>query len=179
MRDGETLVAEARAGAFELALPEPVSLEQAELATLSYPGSHPHPYPRCFVCGPERSRGDGLAIYPGPVGTRTVVASPWSPTPDLCSDGRQVDAQFVWAALDCPSWFGFSMFEDDVPATLLGRLAVDVRRRPERDEPCVVVGWSTGREGRKVECGSMLLDVGGACLAFAKSTWVTLKQPVA
>jgi hypothetical protein len=71
------------------------------------------------------------------------------------------------------------MFEDEVPPTLLGRLAVDVRRRPQLDESCVVVGWSTGRAGRKVECGSMLLDATGGCLAFAKSTWVTLKCSIA
>lgn len=178
LHDADTLLAEAHARSVELALPEAVSFEQAERATLNYPGPHPHPYPRCFVCGPERRRGDGLAVYPGEVEGRRVVASPWLPSRELCSDGGVVDAHFVWAALDCPSWFGFSTFEGEVPPSLLGRLAVDIRRRPHCDERCVIVGWHVGREGRRIECGSMLLDAEhGECLAYALSTWVTLKPP--
>lgn len=177
MHDGETLVAEARPGGFELALPAPVSLEQAQRASATYPGEHPHPYPTCFVCGPDRARGDGLAVYPGPVEGRDVVASPWLPTQDLASDGTVVDAHFVWSALDCPSWFGYSMFQSEIPLVLLGRLSAVIERRPRWDEPCVVLGWNLGREGRRIECGSMLIDAEhGDVLAYSKSTWVTLKS---
>jgi hypothetical protein len=178
LHDRDTLLADAQSIPIELELPGPVSFEQAERATRSYPGSHPHPYPRCFVCGPERPRGDGLALYPGAVEDRRVVASPWVPTRELCSEGDLVDDRFIWAALDCPSWFGYSMFEREVPLVLLGRLAVQIKSRPECDARYVVVGWNIGREGRRIECGSMLLDaMDGECLAFGRSTWVTLKQP--
>ncbi|HKP61246.1 MAG TPA: hypothetical protein VJV78_31170 [Polyangiales bacterium] len=176
LKHGETLLAEAIPGAFELELPEPVGLDEAERASTRYVGYTNHPYPSCFVCSPTRPRGDGLAIHAGPVGDRRVVAGSWWATRDLCSDGAIVDARFVWAALDCPSWFGFSTFADDVPPILLGRLAVTILRRPKLEERCVVMGWSSGREGRRIACGSQLLNAAGDCLAYAKSTWVILKQ---
>jgi hypothetical protein len=180
LHDRKILLADARPTTLDLALPEPVTFEQAERASLSYPGSHPHPYPGCFVCGPERPHGDGLAIYPGPVEGRNVVASPWLPTRELCSDGNVVDDEFVWAALDCPSLFGYSMFVPEMPPVLLGRLAAEIKSRPAPDARYVVVGWNVGRENRRIECGSMLLDATrGDCLAFALSTWVTLKPPIA
>jgi hypothetical protein len=176
LQDGETLIAEATPGPVEIELQKPVSLEDAKRASATYPGKHPHPYPTCFVCGPDRPRGDGLAVYPGPVDGRDVVASPWLPTRDLASDGSVVDSDFVWSALDCPSWFGYAMFHDEVPLVLLGRLAAEIKRRPRWDEPCVVIGWTLGREGRRIECGSMLFDAAhGDVLAYSKSTWVTLK----
>jgi hypothetical protein len=176
LKHGETLLAEAIPGAFEVALPESVSLAEAERAATRYIGYRAHPYPSCFVCSPTRPRGDGLAIHAGPVEERRVVAGPWWGTRDLSSDGELVDARFVWAALDCPSWFGFATFADDVPPILLGRLAVTILRRPRLDERCVVMGWSSGREGRRIACGSQLLDGAGECLAYSKSTWITLKQ---
>lgn len=179
LHDGETLLAEARPMAIELALPEAVSFEQAERAALDYPGPQRHPYPRCFVCGPDRPRGDGLALYTGVVEGRSVVAAPWVPTRDLCGDDGLVAGHFIWAALDCPGWFGYSLFEREVAQSLLGRLAVEIRQRPECEQRYVIVGWNLGREGRRIECGSMLLDAAhGDCLAFARSTWVTLKQPI-
>jgi hypothetical protein len=177
LQDGETLIAEAKPGPVEIALQNPVSLEDAKRASATYPGKHPHPYPTCFVCGPARARGDGLAVYPGPVEGRDVVAAPWLPTRDLASDGEIVDSDFVWSALDCPSWFGYSMFQAEVPLVLLGRLAAEIKRSPRWDEACVVVGWTLGREGRRIECGSMLCDAEhGDVLAYSKSTWVTLKS---
>ena len=178
LHDAATLIAEARPTEIDLQLPEPVSFEDAERATRSYPGAHPHPYPQCFVCGPARPRGDGLAIYAGAVEGRRVVAAPWFPRAELCRDGREVDAELVWAALDCPSWFGFCAFEDELPPVLLGRLAARIDRRPACGERLVVVGWHLRREGRRIECASMLVDAQGTCLARATSTWVALKSPV-
>lgn len=175
LTQGGTLIAEASPRAFELARPEAVSVDEAVSAARRYPGFQSHPYPTCFVCGPDRREGDGLRIFPGPVEGRPIVAAPWIPSADLSHDGV-VDARFVWAALDCPSWFGFVAFASDAPPVLLGRLTLASNRLPRSGERCVVVGWSTGREGRRIECGSMLLDEQGECLAYAKSTWVALKS---
>jgi len=175
LMQGATLVAEAAPRPFELALPEPVDFEEAVTASRAYPGFQSHPYPTCFVCGTERAPGDGLGIWPGPVEGRNVAAAPWLPTSDLCRDGL-VEAPFVWAALDCPSWFGFVSFAEDVPPVLLGRMTLALNRRPRGDRRYVVVGWSRGREGRRIECGSMLLDEHGECLAHSKSTWIALKS---
>lgn len=175
LRQDGTLIAEAVPRPFELELPAPVSFEEAEVASRAYSGWTSHPFPTCFVCGPARPRGDGLAIWPGPVEGRRIVAAPFVPTADLCRDGV-LESRFVWAALDCPSWFGFVSFATDLPSVLLGRLTLDLRGRPHRDERCVVVGWSLGREGRRIECASMLLGASGEVLAHGKSTWVALKH---
>jgi hypothetical protein len=174
LRQDATLIAEAESRAFELELPEPVSWKEAVAASQRFIGFDKHPYPSCFVCGTTRAPGDGLRIFPGRVEGRKVAAAPWRPTVDLCTDDV-VEARFVWAALDCPSWFGFASFADDVPPILLGRMTATLQRRPELEERCVIVGWSLGREGRRIECGSMLLGKDGEAIAHAKATWITLK----
>ena len=61
-------------------------------------------FPDCFVCGPERRRGDGLRIFPGMLETG-IVAAPWLPGDDLDGGDGKVAAIFHWAALDCPGYF--------------------------------------------------------------------------
>ncbi|MET0385859.1 MAG: hypothetical protein ABW321_07865 [Polyangiales bacterium] len=178
LHHGGDLVAEAVPSAVELTLPEPVSFAEAEAAVRGYVGFARHPYPTCFVCGTERPRGDGLALYPGPLASRPVVAAPWVPTADLCDEHDAVQTRFVWAALDCPSWFGFSSFHSLEVPTLLGRLACAVGRAPRRDEPCVVVGWHLGTEGRRIGCASAIFGADGHCIAHSRSTWVALKPKV-
>lgn len=176
LKQGTTVIAEATGRRFELELPAPVTFEEAERAQAGYPGFHSHPYPTCFVCGPAREPGDGLVLFPGPVAGRRVVAAPWVPAANLSQDGVHVDAPFVWAAVDCPSWFGFLAFEQPVGRTLLGRIAVDIARLPHVGERLVVLGWPLAVEGRRILCGSALFDERGQCLARARATWVVVKQ---
>jgi hypothetical protein len=159
----------------ELPLPEPVTFSEAELASRAYPGFHSHPFPHCFVCGTERERGDGLALYPGAVVGRPLVAAPWVPTADLCDARGRVRKHFLWAALDCPAWFGYVAFAERVGPTLLGRITCQIVRAPQRDEACVVLGWHTGTEGRRIGCATAIFDVHGSCLAYSRSTWIALK----
>jgi hypothetical protein len=173
-RDG-VLIAEARATQFELALPEPVELQTARNASARFIGFQQHPYPTCFVCGTERSASDGLTLFPGPVPGRKLVAAPWTPAAWLCDASGVVRPEYVWAALDCPSWFGHASFVDPVPPILLGRLAVHIERLPTGGQPCVIVGWSLGVEGRRILCASALHDAAGAYLAWSRATWVTLR----
>jgi hypothetical protein len=177
LHHGEVLVAEAMPAALALDLPEPVSFAQADLAAHSFVGFRSHPYPTCFVCGPTRPQADGLALFPGAVPGRPLVAAPWRPSADLCNAQGQVETRYVWSALDCPSWFGFLAFAERSVPTLLGRLTAQVQRAPERDEPCVVMGWHIATEGRRIECGSAIFDAAGSCVARSRSTWVILKAP--
>jgi hypothetical protein len=166
--DGK-LLAEAVAAEVELAAPEPPSLAQAEAAAKAYPGFVYHPYPGCFVCGPKAA--GGLHIYPGRVEGRDLAAAPFRPAPEHF-DGGLLKSEIVWAALDCPSYFGWAIQPgwEPVPA-LLGRLAADVRARPRADTPCVAVGWLIERDGRKVHVGSALFQDGQLC-AIARGTWI-------
>ena len=66
LRDGERLVAEARPAELLLDVPEAVPADELERAEA---GGHEHwtgkhPFPTCFVCGPDRAPGDGLRIFP-------------------------------------------------------------------------------------------------------------------
>ncbi len=179
LRRDDALIAEARATSFELALPEAVTFEEASQAVSSFQGFREHLYPSCFVCGPERPARDGLGIFPGAVPGRRVAAAPWIPAADLCDSHGLVDARFIWAALDCPSWWGHAAFAEPGLPILLGRLSVVLQGRPHAGEHCVVLGWPIGRDGRRIFCGSALLDAAGRHLARAHATWIELKTPAA
>ncbi len=157
---GDVLVAEAVPSQVDLVPAEPVSVELA--AATTFPGWTAHPFPGCFVCGTDREPPEGLGLRPGPVGGGRF-ATVWTPADD--------DPAMVWAALDCPG--GWSA---DVPGRpmVLGRMALEPRGAVAPGQPHVVVGWTTGREGRKTFTGTALYDAAGACLAVARSTWLTL-----
>ena len=59
-----------------------VTLDEARAAEAEYAGHRSHPFPSCFSCGPDREEGDGLRIFPGPVGEGRVAAT-WTPAPSL------------------------------------------------------------------------------------------------
>jgi hypothetical protein len=172
VRHGERLIAEAVPARIDVEVPAPVDLATAELAARGYVGFHRHPYPGCFVCGPERGEADGLRIFPGAVPGRELAAAPWIPDASLAGDDGLVRAEIVWAALDCPSWFGANAFERYEGNVLLGRLAGEVLARPRSGQACVALGWRIASQGRKVTCGSALFSGEGALLGRARATWI-------
>ena len=176
MHAGEQLVAEGKWAEFDLELPTPPSFEEARRAEQAYAGFRDHLYPECFVCGPARAEHDGLRLFPGAVEGSNVAAAPFLPQPDFCDADGLLRARFVWAALDCPSWWGHVAFAQETAPVLLGRLSANVRSRPRAGEPCVVMGWSLAKEGRRILCASALIGEQGRAHAYARSTWVELKK---
>ena len=162
LRDGDALVAEAVASESELAPPEPVPFEEAAAAALPE-GDKESAFPECFVCG--WARNDGLGIYAGPVEGRDLVAATWTPSPD------HVAPEFVWAALDCPGAYAVHGGERGMP--VLGRLAARVEHLPHAGEPCVVMAWPLGEDGRKLYAGTALYGEDGRVLGAARATWIT------
>jgi hypothetical protein len=158
--DGETLIASAASGAVTATPPPAVPLSEAALATASYGGWQDHPFPTCFVCGPQNA--EGLRLFPGHV-RDGVVAAPWIPADQ--------DPVMVWAALDCPS--GWS---HDLPGRpmVLGRMACRIDSLPKPGDDHVVLGWRVAEEGRKVSTGSALYTASGDVLAVAQQTWIVL-----
>jgi len=156
--DGERLIAEALAGAIVVppvpAVPYEVALEGAE----KYRAAESHPFPRCFVCGPERE--DGMGLEPGPVG-EGLVASPWTP--------EDPSYELLWAALDCPG--GWSCFQPGRPA-LLGTMTAQVVELPEDGERCVVMGLARSREGRKLHAATAAYGADGRLLGRAEQIWI-------
>lgn len=170
--DGEKLVAEARRVELAVDVPRAPTLEEAREASARFPARERHPYPTCFVCGPRRARGDGLRVHPGAVEGRTIAAAELELDASLPNEGGVVRPEIVWAALDCPSWFGFRCFDDFDGNVLLGRLTARIEGRPRVGDRCIATGWALGRDGRKIRCASTLFTAEGEVLASAEALWI-------
>lgn len=171
LMNGDVLVGEAKLSALDLAVPAPPSLEAAIEASERYVGFDHHPYETCFVCGPVREPGDGLRIFPGAVEAGGLVAGPWTPDETLVDADGVVDRRHVWAALDCPSYFGLV----PNPMALLGRLTAVIDRVPEVGEPLIAMGWAHRSDGRKHFSGSALASADGEVIARADAIWIEPK----
>jgi hypothetical protein len=179
--DGTTMVAEGRsAPALDLDLPAPVSGADAERAREDSPMQHDHPYPECFVCGPDRGRGDGLRVTCGPVHGREdeLVAAPFESDAEMADADGMVRDELVWSVLDCPSGIA-GMLVPDQGVSLLGRLSARILRPLAAGETYVAIGWPTGRDGRKHFSATAILDERGEALALAKATWIEVANPPA
>jgi hypothetical protein len=167
--DHGTLVADGRAMKIDLEPPPPVSLAEARQAAQRYRGSTDDMFSRCFVCG--RSREDSLEVFAGAVEGRQLVATPWTPPAWAASPSGQVQPEFVWAALDCPTYFAAYM-EEEMAVSFLVRFSL----RLEADVPVgsehVVVAWPIEADGRKRQAGSALLSADGETLAVASALLV-------
>jgi hypothetical protein len=174
-REGETVlvmyeaevVADARPGVLDL---EPLRAPGfAEAKALSDArGDNPdHPFPGCFVCGPD---GDGFRLRPAPLGDGRVVA-PWSVAPEFAAE------RFAWAALDCPG--GWAVQPDGSRGiSVLGRLTARINAAPQAGDECVVVGWPLGNpEGRKLHAGTAVYR-DGTLLALGRAVWFTMDDAV-
>jgi hypothetical protein len=173
LRDGDVVIASGRQGdPVELAVPDPVSLEDAERARRDSPFAERHPFPTCFVCGPERDPGDGLLVTCGPVPGREseLVAAPLETDP---AEGAIGD-ELVWSALDCPGGIAAMGLIPDLGTAVLGRMAADLRSPLRPGEDYAAIGWPIARDGRKVLVGSAVLDSDGEALAVARSTWIQI-----
>lgn len=134
-----------------------------------------HWFPHCFTCGPAREPGDGLRLFPAPVGDGSLVAWRWTPAPSAVAADGLVDERVVWAALDCPGGLAW-MDGDDAPAgpAVLGRLAARVVRRPAEGEQLVVAGWRRDRNGRRLGAGTAVWDTAGEVVAVGDALWIEL-----
>jgi hypothetical protein len=153
----------------ELAIPASPGYRQAQDSSLPGSDQPDHPCPGCFVCGPQRTRGDGLRIFAGPVADRDIVAAAWLPDASLAQEGGTVAPEFLSAALDCP---GYQALRTGARAWLLGELTVRVERRVRTEEPCVIVGWKIEDRGRKQTVGTALFGEDGEACAWARGIWI-------
>jgi hypothetical protein len=172
--DGERLVAEARPTSLELDIPEPPSHEHATALSRHYVGHRRHHFPTCFVCGPARAVGDGLRIFPGAEQPGQAVAAPWTADASLADASGLVRPEFVWSALDCVGYFATG--SPDYPMSLLGRMTAQVLDAPRVGEQCVVLGWSEGRDGRKLHAGTAVFGADRRLLGRALQTWIRLQS---
>jgi hypothetical protein len=163
--DGETLIAEAAPiPELELEVPAPVDPEQARLAKTRYRGSEDDLFSHCFVCG--RAREDALGVFAGAVDGRDVVASTWTPPAWTADDSGKVRPEFVWAVMDCPTYF--AVYPEGRPVSFLGQMTARIDAGAVAGEEHVVISWPISAEGRKHQAGAALLSAGGDVLAVAR-----------
>ncbi len=172
LKDGELLVAEARRAPLDLTPPPAPSFERATELSRHYVGHTKHHFPGCFVCGPARALGDGLRIFPGQDATDQSMAAPWEPDSSLADARGVLPAEIMWAALDCIGYFASAT--PDYPVALLGRMTAELQGAITAGERCVLVGWSLGREGRKLHAGTALYDATGKLRGRARQTWISM-----
>jgi hypothetical protein len=146
-------------------------VQVASAARSAYRGSTQHPFPGCFVCGPERDPGDGMRLAPGMV-DEGLTACLWLPDPSLVTgdDRSVVGREFAWAALDCPG--GWTSDLEHRPM-VLGRMTASCLSSPRVGRPHVVVGRLLGEEGRKTLTATSLYD-DGRLVGRAEHTWIAV-----
>ncbi|HUM17511.1 MAG TPA: hypothetical protein VL086_17590 [Candidatus Nitrosotalea sp.] len=165
---GAATLAHAVPATLQLEPPVPVSYAEAEWASERYLGFTEHAFPACFVCGPARDWGDGLAIYPGPIPGRHLVAAPWAPDPTLFDKRGTVRPEIVWAALDCPT--GFALLEVFGRRTVvLRQLTVSLLRPLHVGGRWIVMGWPFAAEGRNLLGASAIFSETGELHALASA----------
>jgi hypothetical protein len=148
--------------------PRPIAVEIAE-ASVHFPAIGQHMAPNCFVCGNERDPRDALCIYSGRHPRSGHALAAWVPASDLGDDAGLVESRYLWAALDCPSYFTLG-FHDRV--ALLADMSAGIVRRPHVGEDLTVTGWTLGHDGRKHHSASVIHDAEGRVVAMAKALWV-------
>lgn len=168
---GETLVAEAKPVDFNLEIPTAPTYAEAEAASKDYAGFKDAPFHNCFVCGADREAGEGLNIYAGKTADQQVAA-PWIPVENLSTDGKKVDSEYIWSALDCPGAWAV-MAPNEV--IVLGRFAVKIVQDILVNEKYIVTGWGIERDGRKIYTGTAIFTEEGTLCAYGKGTWIVLK----
>jgi len=169
VRDGERLIGSGSPATLNLSVPPPVEYREAVEASRNYVGFASHRFPTCFVCGVERSQGDGLRIYAGAVAGRDIVAAPWTPDASLDRGDGMIRPEFMSAVLDCPGYYAVT---PDDRMMLLAQFTAQLDRPVRVGEACVVVGWGIGSNGPKHEAGTALYGSDGELRGRAWALWV-------
>jgi hypothetical protein len=184
LMDGEKVVVQAKVASLVLEVPQPPNYKMAvEAAKTSialknspYPGWKTlgiHPF--CFCCGAEGSAAKGLKIHPGLINGSEIVAAPWIPSPELGNEDGYVRPEFIWTALDCPGAFAFLELTDHRPG-MSGRLVGQIDLPLQVGEPCVVMAWPVGIEGKKLFAGTALFNADGQLVGRVLATWISLSS---
>ena len=170
---GSDRIGEARPATLVLDPPALPGYFEAVEASRGYLGFAHHRFPKCFVCGTQRPRGDGMRIFAGPIAERALVAAPWVPDGSLDRGDGKVRPEFMSAALDCP---GFYAVSPDDRMMLLGEITVHVSRLVHVGERCTVIGWALESSGRKRAAATAVLAEDGEVCGLARATWIELKS---
>lgn len=172
--DGETVIADARAATLELDIPPlPTDQELLDAQTGFMEARSAYGFTTCFVCGPDRETGDGLRIFTAQIGERELVGCRWTAGADLAGDDGLVDTRVVWAALDCPTFFGASL-RGSPKQSVLGRMTATIHRPILAEQTYTITGWPIDRNGRRTTGGSAAFNADGELCAESKGIWIEI-----
>jgi hypothetical protein len=177
LRDGDTLICEARAGSVAHLKPPPAPTDWDDVLGRAETGGSPEDsdFTWCVVCGRKRGVGDGLRVF-GTSGPQPGYSlSCYLPHANHADGEGRIRPEFVWGTLDCPGAFAVQDIDDMRPA-LTGRITARVIEPPRVGERCAVVGWKIGEDGRKLYSGTALYTESGRLCAVGTCTWIVLKD---
>jgi hypothetical protein len=173
--DGEARVAEG--GPAELLLDVPDAITPDEAAAAAVAGHDqwcdPHPFPTCFVCGPDREPGDGMRVFPGAL-RDGMFAADWTPDESLGDGSGHVRPECVWAALDCPTSAPVANFASG-PAMVLARLTARLGCSVVVGERHAILAWPLAVDGRKHVGACALFDSAGRLLCASQALWIEVR----
>jgi hypothetical protein len=170
------VMARAEPSEVEVEVPAPVSFADAAVTAWSHASIPLHPTPTCFCCGYDRDEGEGLRIWPGSLPGRDTVAAAWVPHPSFAGEDGTMDLRYVWAALDCPSFWGIVQTLPGMPNVVTIRMAGSVRAPVRVEEPHVVLGWPIEQRRRRMIGGSAIFGPDGDLLAASRVTWLEVRD---
>jgi hypothetical protein len=168
--DGAALIAEANPAYLGMSIPRRPAYAAVAAAQQAQPYGSDHPFPDCFVCGPNRSGGDGLGLQPIYLPQYDLVAATWLPDESLANGEGLVAAEFLWAALDCPG--GMAAVGQRPRPILMGQMTARVTEGIRAGERCLVLGWLIDRQGRKHIVGTALFNENGDVCGRACAIWL-------
>lgn len=151
------------------------TIAEARAASTGYFGHANRVHPPCFTCSNERDDGDGLRIFPGQIegAEKGVLACTWTPHKSFSDPSGTIEAEVVWAALDCPGFFAW-IEKEGRHGALLGTMTGEILSLPKAGEEYVVAAWPIVRDGRKETAGVALIDAGGRVMAKAHQVWIIM-----
>ena len=171
---GETLVAEAHsAPELDLEVPGPVRIEEARLAKTRYRGLADGPFSHCFVCG--RAREDAIGVFAGSVEGRKLAASSWTPPDWTAGEGGHVLPEFIWAVLDCPTFFALEV-NGELPMSVLARMTARVDAPVMAGQEHVAIAWPIDSDGHKHHAGSAVVSPEGDVLVVARALLIEPRE---
>jgi hypothetical protein len=175
LRDGDARGAEGGPAELLLDVPEAITPAEAAAASAAWRDRwvDPHPFPTCFVCGPDREPGDGMRVFPGELGDG-VFAADWTPDESLDDGSGHVRPECVWAALDCPTSAPVANFASG-PAMVLARLTARLGCSVIVGEPHAILSWPLAVDGRKHVGACALFDSAGRLLCASQALWIELR----
>jgi hypothetical protein len=173
LSDGDGLIASARPAPLDLIVPDAPDWRACEIATIHGGSFETSDFAGCFSCG--RHNPLGVQVWAGSVEGRIMTAAAWQPGMAHAGSDGFLPATHLWAALDCPGAMALSLEQPDLQlmtGRMLGHCDADCRP----NERYRVIGWPVSRDGRKLYCGTAVIDEAGQVRARALSTWIELRK---